>query len=62
MKRKGQWRYNTTFFTLEVSCQKALLLGNDSLKPTKYCHVNECDYRRGLDWRLDLLSTLTHDS
>jgi hypothetical protein len=21
-----------------------------------------CDYRRGLDWRMDLLSTYTHDS
>jgi hypothetical protein len=27
-----------------------------------YCHVYECDSRRGVDWRLDLLTTLTHDS
>jgi hypothetical protein len=29
---------------------------------TKYCHVYECDYRRGLDWISDLLATCTHDS
>jgi hypothetical protein len=27
-----------------------------------YCHVYECDCRRGLDWWLDLLTTYTHDS
>jgi hypothetical protein len=27
-----------------------------------YCHMFECDYRKGLDWRLDLLTSLTHDS
>jgi hypothetical protein len=27
-----------------------------------YCHVYECDHIQGLDWRLDLLTALTHDS
>jgi hypothetical protein len=27
-----------------------------------YCHLFECDYRQGLDWILDLLTTFTHDS
>jgi hypothetical protein len=27
-----------------------------------YCHVYVCDYRRGLDWWMDLLTTYTHDS
>jgi hypothetical protein len=27
-----------------------------------YCHVYECDCRRGLDWWFDLLTTYTHDS
>jgi hypothetical protein len=28
----------------------------------KYCHVYVRDYRRGLDWWMDLLTTYTHDS
>jgi hypothetical protein len=26
------------------------------------CHVSGCDYRRGLDWWMDLLTTYTYDS
>jgi hypothetical protein len=29
-------------------------------KTLKYCHVVECDYRRGLDWIVDVLATLTN--
>jgi hypothetical protein len=28
---------------------------------TSYCHVYECNYRRGLDWWMHLLTTYTHD-
>jgi hypothetical protein len=37
-------------------------LFNESWQQLEYCHV--CDYRRGLDWWLDLLTTYaltTHD-
>jgi hypothetical protein len=27
-----------------------------------HCEVRECDYRRALDWRFDLMTTLTYDS
>jgi hypothetical protein len=27
-----------------------------------YCHVYECDYRQGMDWWINLLTTYTHDS
>jgi hypothetical protein len=27
-----------------------------------YCHMYVCDYRRGLDWSMYLLTTYTHDS
>jgi hypothetical protein len=32
------------------------------LRNVKYCHLYVCDYRRGLYWILDLLSTYTHHS
>jgi hypothetical protein len=43
-----------------------LFLLNDSDKITifvKYCHVlYVCDYRQGVHWRLDLLTTCIHHS
>jgi hypothetical protein len=42
--------------------RKRKTLSVESQRMLQPCHVRECEYKRGLDWRLDLLATLTHDS
>jgi hypothetical protein len=59
--------YDCELHNLGVHLVALIARGLNLIKPEahpckKYCHAYGRDYRRGLCWRFDLLSTLTHDS
>jgi hypothetical protein len=57
--RHSAWRdegYHEKFFSMATMCYCLAILFR-SCDVMSHCHGLECDYRRGLEWRLDLLYT-----
>jgi hypothetical protein len=66
-----RWRYCSTYIECilrQTNIRHGSIIGRLYVQllwyceVNKYCHVFVCDYRRGLDWWMDLLNAYTHDS